>query len=140
MTTSPERIHARLTSPGSTVLSPIQRVRRWLCNVLAGVCAPLLVLAAISASAQAQTVTFAGAQTTIGSGWALPIGVAVDAAGNAFIADAYNNQVVEIPAGRAPRSCGSEGIQRFCSRPLSVPRLRGRLLPETPFPSVVLLD
>ena len=37
-----------------------------------------------------------GAQTTVGSGLNLPYGVAVDGAGDVFIADTYNNRVVEV--------------------------------------------
>jgi sugar lactone lactonase YvrE len=39
-----------------------------------------------------------GAQTSIGTGLANPYGVAVDAAGNVFIADTNNDRVVEVPA------------------------------------------
>ena len=40
-----------------------------------------------------------GVQTTVGSGLNGPYGVAVDGAGDVFIADTYNNRVVEVPAG-----------------------------------------
>ena len=62
----------------------------------AGACALLLLGGSIPV--HAQSVSFAGAQTTVGSGLSYPIGVAVDGAGNVFIADAGNNLVVEIPA------------------------------------------
>ena len=44
-----------------------------------------------------QTVTFAGTQTTLpASGLSFPLGVAVDSAGDVFIAD-YSGQVLELP-------------------------------------------
>jgi sugar lactone lactonase YvrE len=46
----------------------------------------------------AQTVSFAGAQITLpASELNIPIGVAVDGAGDVFIADSANNRVVELP-------------------------------------------
>src|SRR5208337_2513462 len=53
-------------------------------------------------TACAQSVSFAGAQTTLnvsvgGIGLSYPWGVAVDGAGDVFIADAYNNRMVEVP-------------------------------------------
>ncbi len=46
----------------------------------------------------AQSVTFAGGQTTLPfSGLNLPEGAAVDSAGDVFIPDAFNNRVVELP-------------------------------------------
>src|ERR1017187_916820 len=67
---------------------------------------PLLFAACISllgafpVSAHAQSVTFAGVQTTVpASGLSSPYSVAVDGAGNVFIADTLNNRVVEVPAG-----------------------------------------
>src|ERR1017187_6486531 len=67
----------------------------------AGVFALSLLLGAISTPAYAQNVTFAGFQTTVpASGLAYPSGVAVDGAGDVFIADTGNNQVVEVtPSG-----------------------------------------
>ena len=41
----------------------------------------------------------AAPQTTVGSGLSSPAGVAVDGAGDVFIADYGNNRVVEVPAG-----------------------------------------
>ncbi len=49
-------------------------------------------------TAQAQGVTFAGAQTTLGSGFSSPPGVAVDGSGNVFVADTLNSAVKEILA------------------------------------------
>ncbi len=66
--------------------------------------APLL-LGAILVPAHAQSVTLASSQTTVpASGLQGPTGVAVDGAGDLFIADYYNNRVVEIPAGGGPQT------------------------------------
>ncbi len=64
----------------------------------------LLLLAASSAPAHAQSITFAGAQTYVGSGLSGPWGVAVDGAGDVFIADTLSSRVVEIPAGGGPQT------------------------------------
>jgi sugar lactone lactonase YvrE len=62
--------------------------------------AGLLCAAAIAPAAlQAQSVYFAGTQPiTLASGFSAPMGVAVDASGNVYVADAFNNAVKEIPA------------------------------------------
>jgi hypothetical protein len=65
-------------------------------NKLALLGGALLGLA--SGLAAAQSVTFAGVQTTLpASGLGNPQGVAVDTAGDFFIADQGNNRVVELP-------------------------------------------
>ncbi len=63
----------------------------------------VLFLAAVAlmapAGLQAQAVSFNNAQTTLlFTGLNYPTGVAVDGAGNVFIADTNNNRVVEVPA------------------------------------------
>jgi sugar lactone lactonase YvrE len=74
-------------------------------------CALVLLLGAISAPAHAQNVTFAGAQTTVGSGLSNPLGVAADKAGDVFIADYVNNRVVEVPAnGGAQTTVPASGL------------------------------
>ena len=59
----------------------------------------------LAGSAAAQTVQFSGAQFTLGGGFSTPAGVAMDASGNVFVADAGNNLVKEIPAGCASSGC-----------------------------------
>src|SRR5277367_1622853 len=67
--------------------------------VLLGIAAPSLTVR-IHAQTAPTTVTFAGMQTTIGTGLKGPEGVAVDRAGNVYIADTGNNRIVEVtPAG-----------------------------------------
>src|SRR5271157_4079112 len=62
-------------------------------------CAVLVVMLCGAGSiASAQTAYFSGAQTTLGSGFNLPAGVAVDGSGNVYVADAGNNAVKEILA------------------------------------------
>src|ERR1700724_2497901 len=59
----------------------------------------------------AQTVNFGGVQSTIlGSGLDLPLGVAVDAAGDVFIVDSVNNRVLKISPSGALTTVGS-GLQ-----------------------------
>lgn len=62
----------------------------------------LAVLGVVSATAAQPALSFLGIQTTVPViGLSGPAGVAVDAAGNVFIADTLNNRVVEVPAGIA---------------------------------------
>ena len=59
----------------------------------------LSVLAAPTAL-HAQSLSFAGAQTTIASGFGAPVGLTVDGAGNIFVAVSGDDRVVKIsPAG-----------------------------------------
>ncbi len=70
-----------------------------------------LLLIGGSVPTYAQSVTFAGAQTTVQtSGLSHPYGVAVDGAGNVFIADNHNNRVVEVPAGGGAQVTVGNGL------------------------------
>jgi sugar lactone lactonase YvrE len=80
-------------------------------RLLFATCA-LLLASAFSAPVRAQSVTFAGAQTAVGSGLSGPWGVAVDAAGDLFIADTQSSRVVEIPAGGGPQITIGSGLYR----------------------------
>src|SRR5271157_1681312 len=51
-----------------------------------------------------------GVQTTVGSGLSGPWGVAVDGAGDVFIADSNNNRVVEVPAGGGAQTTVGSGL------------------------------
>jgi CSLREA domain-containing protein/uncharacterized repeat protein (TIGR02543 family) len=69
------------------------------------------LLLGVSAPAYAQSVSFAGAQTTVpASGLNFPGGVAVDATGDVFIADHYNSRVVEVPAGGGAQTTVGSGL------------------------------
>jgi Bacterial Ig-like domain (group 3)/NHL repeat len=69
----------------------------------------LLATTFLSGQGQGPAIAFGpGAQTIVGSGLNLPNGLAVDGAGNVFIADTNNNRVVEVPAsGGAQTTVGS---------------------------------
>jgi len=57
------------------------------------------------------SITFApGAQATVGSGLGLTYSVAADGAGDIFIADYSNNQVVKVPAGGGPQTTVGSGL------------------------------
>lgn len=58
-----------------------------------------------AAPALAQTAQFSGALATLGGGFNSPEGVAVDAAGNVYLADTGNNAVEEMPLGCTSSSC-----------------------------------
>jgi sugar lactone lactonase YvrE len=78
---------------------------------LLAICA-LALLSMFSASAHAQNVAFAGVQTTVAQGVVLgaelcPYSVAVDRAGDVFIADYCNDRVVEVAASGAQTLVGS---------------------------------
>ena len=51
-----------------------------------------------------------GAQTTVGSGLNIRCGVAVDGAGDVFIADTCNSRVVEVPAGGGAQTTVGSGL------------------------------
>jgi streptogramin lyase len=55
-------------------------------------------LVGFAPSAEAQTAHFSGAVISLGSGFNLPSGVAMDGSGNVFVADSINNAVKEILA------------------------------------------
>ena len=74
-------------------------------QALLGFAAPLLIGMGLLASPCNAQVTFTGVQTTVpASGLNDPYGVAVDRAGDIFVADTYNNRVVEMPAGGGPQT------------------------------------
>ena len=90
-------------------------------SVLFATCA-LLLLGAFSAPTHAQSITFAGAQTTVpASGLSRPFAVAVDGAGDVFIADTYNSRVVEVPAGGGPQTTVGSGLSAPVRLALSCP-------------------
>jgi YVTN family beta-propeller protein len=71
----------------------------------------LLVTTMIPGIGQGPAIAFGpGAQTTVASGLSDPYGVAVDAAGDVFIADTENNRVVEVPVGGGPQTTVGTGL------------------------------
>lgn len=67
----------------------------------------VLVMIYLSGTGLAPAAAFVpGAQNPVGSVFSQSSGVAVDPAGDVFVADSGNNQVVEVPAG-----CNSSGCQ-----------------------------
>jgi sugar lactone lactonase YvrE len=70
----------------------------------------LLILCLNVSFASAQSVSFAGVQTTVGGGLNNPQGVAVDAAGDVFISVTGNSQVVEVPANGGPQITVGSGL------------------------------
>jgi len=108
-----EGLTASLSFHLLTVCAIGVRARGWLRVVLAAVCL-LVSLGTASLHAQTPSVTFAFAnvpasvrvqKTLPTQGLGSPSGVAVDGAGNIFIADTDNNRVVDIPAGCATSAC-----------------------------------
>ena len=62
----------------------------------------------ISGIGNGPAIAFApGVQTTVGSGWSYPTGVAVDSAGDVFIADPVNSQVVKVTPTGVQTTVGS---------------------------------
>jgi large repetitive protein len=74
---------------------PARRANELIRPVLLFLLAVGVVLMA-PAALWSQTVSFAGVQSTVSSELYDPFNVAVDGAGNAFIADTYNNRVVKV--------------------------------------------
>lgn len=64
----------------------------------------ILLMTASPSSLAGQTAVNVPMQLTLGSGLNYPSGVAVDAAGNVFVADENNNRVLKLPAGGGPQT------------------------------------
>ena len=71
---------------------------RWGKRVLVLMVLCLSALGELAPSAEAQTVHFSWAKSTLGSGFSQPIGVAVDGSGNVFVVDQGTSAVYEILA------------------------------------------
>ncbi|HEY2857571.1 MAG TPA: NHL repeat-containing protein [Terracidiphilus sp.] len=70
-------------------------------RTLVGLSVLLILIACVATFApktRAQSAQFSGAERTLGGGFALPAGVAVDKGGNVFVADSSNAAVKEIVA------------------------------------------
>ena len=73
-------------------------LRRFLCQAFA---TALFSLAGAATAANAQAVSFAGAQSDLTTSLSSPYGVAVDARGDVFVADSGNGRILEFPVDRA---------------------------------------
>ena len=84
--------------------------------------APFALLAALgiaSSAAHGQSVASGSVQQTLVSNLSSQIGIAVDAHGNLFIADAFNNQVKEVLASTEPPR---PTLPSMCSAQVLTPR------------------
>jgi hypothetical protein len=71
----------------------------------------LLASTMIYGQGQGPAIAFGpGAQSTVGSGLNYPTGVAVDGAGDVFIVDSANGQVVKVPAGGGAQTTLGTGL------------------------------
>jgi DNA-binding beta-propeller fold protein YncE len=68
-------------------------------------CLLALTCAGSAIGASAQTAHFSYALSAIGSGFANPLGVAMDSSGNIYVGDYGNNAVKEVPAGCTSAGC-----------------------------------
>ena len=80
----------------------------------------LSALVGFAPSAEAQTAHFSWAITTLGSGFSLPNGVAVDGSGNVFVADYGHNAVKEILATGGYTTVNTLGSGSGFSNPTGV--------------------
>lgn len=92
-----------IAAPTLGIFTP-DRLNRAVRLSMAALCV-LVLLASVSLPLAGQTVSFAGLQTTVGSGLSEPNVVAVDGAGDVFIGDTASNRVVEVPAYCTSSSC-----------------------------------
>jgi len=103
----------------STRVSSRPWTRRWL----VALCAVLAVLLCGGGSmVSAQTANFSSVQTTVGSGFSEPLGVAADAKGDLFVADAENMAIYEIVAvnGSIPASPTIRTLYRPSANPEAI--------------------
>ncbi|MFL6351961.1 MAG: choice-of-anchor D domain-containing protein [Bryobacteraceae bacterium] len=102
-----------LLKPHSGCASISIHAARWAKDLILAVLLFLLPLGAVlmAPAAQAQSISFAGSQTAVAaSGLSQPTGVAVDGAGNVFIADYGNSRVVKVPAGGGAQITVGSGL------------------------------
>jgi sugar lactone lactonase YvrE len=115
----PPPVFPAISADASLRASSRQRKQSWF----AVLCAFMAVLLCGAASiASAQTAHFTGTLTTLGSGFDLPAGVAVDSSGNVYVADYMNNAVKEILAvnGSIPASPTIRTLGSGFSHPIAV--------------------
>jgi len=73
--------------------------RRWSCFQTLFVALVLCVMCGLPGKVLAQSALFTGAQATVATGLNEPLGVAVDGAGNLFVANSRIPYLVKVPAG-----------------------------------------
>jgi sugar lactone lactonase YvrE len=91
-------------------------------GLVAGCVLTAALIVGFGSMAVGQTAHFAGAQTTVGSGFYEPFGVAVDSSGNLYVADADTFTIYEILAvnGTIPVSPTIRSLARASSNPESI--------------------
>jgi sugar lactone lactonase YvrE len=70
-----------------------------------------LFMSAVQPRLPAQTATFVNAQTSLGSGFSQPTGLAVDSAGDLFVVDNTGSQVVRIDAVTGAQTTIGSGLK-----------------------------
>ncbi len=120
MTLTPSSI----SSPNSLIVSrelPL-RLQTFGGRLIAGCILTAALIVGFGEIAVGQTAHFAGAQTTVGSGFYEPFGVAVDSSGNLYVADADTFTIYEILAvnGTIPASPTIRSLARASSNPESI--------------------
>jgi len=119
MISMPWSVYPAISAAASLPISSRSRTR----TKLGALCAVLAVLLCGAGSiASAQTARFSGAQTTVGSGFSEPLGLAVDAKGDLFVADAENMAIYEIVAvnGSIPASPTIRTLYRPSANPEAI--------------------
>ena len=119
MISMPWSVYPAISAAASLPISSRSRTR----TKLGALCADLAVLLCGAGSiASAQTARFSGAQTTVGSGFSEPLGLAVDAKGDLFVADAENMAIYEIVAvnGSIPASPTIRTLYRPSANPEAI--------------------
>jgi len=101
----PSSFSVRLQETNNRVKT--QAIGRWLGAALLCLLAMLAMLAVGVRPAAAQSAHYVGVVSSVGSGFSIPYGVAVDASGDVFVADFNHGLVKEILAGTGGAAAGT---------------------------------